>query len=340
MSSPFSPIPRPGGGRGYEYVPRPGIPKNFPWYLKPIPVNTRDIRKEFAKYLRENSKRIARILYSSITANPGDIKYQEIRNALASGDIDRIWLRKWQQKYYQQIVDDLEPEWEQAWDSATRIMSSDISAAAGTSFTTTASSAYAREWMSQHAAERVVKLQATQERALRAVLTHYTNTEPVGTAELGRLIRSTIGLTPKQVESLKVERSRLIAEGFSSKEIETELGNYEGYLHRERAFRIATTEIQYAYNNGQLNGIKEARDSGLFSDRVMIKKWDASPNACEFCTALDGQVLLLDELFPHKLNGAAECPPCHPYCTCGLKYEIWELADFERIMGRAPIPIM
>src|SRR5690606_9074504 len=62
-----SPLPDPGApGRG-EYVP-PYDPPGIPPYLRPIPVNTRDVLAELRSYLNARELKLVSWLYSTCNA--------------------------------------------------------------------------------------------------------------------------------------------------------------------------------------------------------------------------------------------------------------------------------
>ena len=329
-------IPRPGG-RGYEYVPRPGIPDEYPWYHKPILVNDRNIALELKRYTSRNSNRIARWLYSTWTADGEAIKYDEIRNALRDGEIQEAWIRDWQKSYARFIEDKLNPEWEKAWNRSSKGIKKGIKKAVEKELEFSFAHELAREWAESRAGERVVALVDIQKRALNKLLRHFIVEEPLSAEELGRSIRSAIGLTPKQMIAVTNYRSSLLADGTDPKNVEHLVGNYFGRLHRERALRIAQTEISYAYNNGQDMAMRQAQQAGLFGDMVPARYWDASQetNTCVWCQGMHGQMIGLDETYPHRLNENCFCPPAHPWCACGIIYMLISAADAANIFGAA-----
>lgn len=75
-------------------------------------------------------------------------------------------------------------------------------------------------------------------------------------------------------------------------------------ISRNRAHKIARTEIVRAHAEGQLDALE---NMGIQEVGAMIE-WDANNTACPACRALDGVLL--------KVNEARGLLPRHPNCTC------------------------
>lgn len=98
-----------------------------------------------------------------------------------------------------------------------------------------------------------------------------------------------------------------------------------------RAERIARTEMIRAHYEGDEQAWKQ---SGV----VVAKIWRANPNACEFCQAMDGEVVEIDKVFIPKgghleTDDGAEMeadyesikhPPLHPNCLCHIEAKLDE----------------
>lgn len=314
-----SPLRRPGGPRGElvpDYFP-PGIP---PW-LKPIPVNTRDTLAVLRGYLNAKEPKVARWLYSTWNAEREALKYQEIRNALRDGEVQLEWYLRWQQDYSRFVAEVLDPEWRAAMGSAGGYMEERID---GLRFSPVHERI--REWIETRGGELAVALTDDQHRAMRAIIRHFALEEQVTVDELARILRPCIGLTPKQAEAVRRFRQSLIAEGMPRREVIHQTANYAAYLHRFRATRIARTELAFAWNFGQFEAVRQAREAGLFAGAEVVKVWLTAEDerVCPFCGPLDGAVIGLDETFP----GATEklpntyVPPAHPMCRCSVAYRV------------------
>lgn len=91
---------------------------------------------------------------------------------------------------------------------------------------------------------------------------------------------------------------------------------------RERADRIARTEIAAAHNNAYDLYIREAQRQGLIG-KVVLKWVSAREGVCEHCARLDGQVTDIDGEFKTDITfygGQKRLPPAHPNCRCIVQY--------------------
>ena len=324
-----SKIPRPDMP-SFEPVPEPGLPLEYPFYLKPIPINTRDTLAVLRGYLNAREPKIVRWLYSTWNAEREAIKYQELRNAIRDHEVQLEWILQWQQDYSRFVVEVLEPEWRRAMQSAGGKIGELIEKYAGRTFNFTSTGRRIEEWIQVRGGELAVNLSDLQLQAMRLIIRRYTVEMPLSPDELARVIRAVIGLTPKQAEAVVRFRENLLAEGVDLKKVEHQVGNYAGFLHRQRALRIARTELSFAYNYGQFEAIRQAKEKGYFRGEV-VKVWMTAEDerTCDFCGPLDGQVIGLEETFPgltEKLPNIFT-PPAHPNCRCTVGYQVLERGE-------------
>lgn len=110
-------------------------------------------------------------------------------------------------------------------------------------------------------------------------------------------------LTGGRYEKLAKKGNGAVAEAIAT-------GQYEGSYHD--AVRIARTELNYAYNDAQVEGLRQANND----DPGWKKKWDAAndDNVCDDCDALDGEVVDVDDDFSGGVSG----PPLHPNDRCSV----------------------
>lgn len=129
-------------------------------------------------------------------------------------------------------------------------------------------------------------------------------------------------------ETLNSLRSTL-EEGVLAGEGNDDLARRIGKVYRQaagyRAERIARSESSFASNTSTLDAYQQ-------NPYVIAKEWFANPGACEFCMALHGQTISLEE--PYALDGTSVNgesgasysvsygdvgnPPLHPNCTCTI----------------------
>jgi len=316
-----------GGGSGTGGVPAydpPGIPP----YLKPIPINHRDIHAELRRYLNPREKRIARWLYSTWNAEREAIKFQEIRNAIRDGEVPPEWIERWQQDYARFVAEVLEPEWDQAMKAAAEKV---IEGAADAGYVLPEfDEAHQRvvEWVRTRGAELITDLTAEQQAALRILIHRLGIEQQMGPEELARYLRPVIGLTQREAEAVARFREALLQDGLDPRKVEHRAQNYAAWLNRRRAERIARTELAFAYNFGQFETVRQAVEQGHLPRERVVKVFSTADDerVCPRCGPLDGARIGLEETFPGatKRLPFVYVPPLHPRCRCTVIYEVLE----------------
>lgn len=310
---------------GREPVPLPGLPDQYPTYLKPIPINTRDVSREMTAYLNSREPEVQRWLYSTWTAERNAIKYQELRNAVRDGEVPIGWIDRWQRDYVDLVDTRIVPEWERAMLKSGGSIAGGISDVTGIPFRYSELGSRMVRWIDTRGVELAVAFRDQQVSAIRGILRRYVVDQPVGPHELGRILRPMIGLTPRQALAVARFRDALIAEGLPARAVAHQVGNYSGFLHRYRAERIARTELSYAWNYGQFDAVKMAEEQGYF-DGPVIKEWitHEDERTCDFCGPMDGAIVELDGTYPVMGGETGFCPPAHPRCRCTVGYRVLE----------------
>jgi len=323
-----SSIPVPDVPGGWEFVPAPGLPAEYPAYLKPIPINTRNVLAELRSYLNVRTPKVARWLYSTWGAEADAIKYQELRNALRDGECAKVWIERWQQDYARFVNDVLDPQWREAFEIAGMNMEDAIRAGFAPGFGYDVTDLRILEWIETRGGELAVSLSEAQHRAIRNLIRHFTiDTELAITAdELGRILRPAIGLTPNEAEAVRRFQAALIEAGeLTPAQIIHQVENYAGFLHRRRGLRIAQTELAYSYNFGLFESVRQANEQSMFAGPV-VKEWATAEDerVCPFCGPLDGVMIGLESTFPGRTEKVpfTYVPPGHPKCRCSVIYNV------------------
>lgn len=203
-------------------------------------------------------------------------------------------------------------------------------------FTFDSSEARVRSWIQEHGAELVTNCIQEQKSALQYLIAE-GQSSGISSAELGRYIRPTIGLTRPQAaanlrhyetlkEQLRKDHPRMTQESIEQK-ARASAAKYAAKQQRYRAETIARTELAYAYNKGYDESIRQAMNQRLLP--IMKKVWSAAntDRVCPVCEDLDGTVLAMDEDFQAtrgvRVIRTVSCagPPIHPRCMCALIYE-------------------
>ena len=138
-----------------------------------------------------------------------------------------------------------------------------------------------------------------------ATLLRQANEESVRWAEtrVGNLVTGVSETTQHAINQLVADAIR---DGETNEELARTLSDVFQFSD-DRALLIARTETAKAETMGALIGY---RASGV----VEQKEWLASPDACDDCAELDGQIVAVDDVFSNGEDG----PPDHPNCVCVL----------------------
>jgi len=163
-------------------------------------------------------------------------------------------------------------------------------------------------WAEQHAADLVTSITADVRETIRELVVQSFN-EGIAPRDVARLLRETIGLTPRDAGAVIKRRAKLIKEG--AKDVEKKTAKYAEKLLRSRAETIARTELMRASNEGQSELWRQAREKGLLTGFEM-KEWLVA-DPCPKCAPLEGEQVLATESF-----SVGQDPPLHPRCRCTI----------------------
>lgn len=327
-----SPLPRPAPAGGGEPVPGPSTVRPLPpGVYRPIPFNTRNIQSVMLAQLNAREPRVVRWLVSTVNAEAKAIKFAELRNAVRDGDLPREWAARWRRAYSAFVNERLAPQWEALFEQAIEMQARRYAVVLGVEGPEP--SAVLRrvdQWAKVHGAELAVNLTTSQEAATRAIIRRFAASETTGAAELGRVLRPVIGLTERQANAVFSFNDALIEQGVDTVTREARVRAYSGRLLRVRAERIARTELAFSWNQAALESMREGVSRGDVVgavDKVFMTAKDE--RVCEFCEALEGQSVGLEETFPGVTPRLPNVtmPPVHPNCRCTVGFELLEMGD-------------
>lgn len=256
------------------------------------------------------------------------ITYKELREAVEQGYVDKDAIAAWQNDYANFVNEKLKPIWVDAMDAGVaKVM------AEHPDFFFDPMTEGVRNWMNTHGAEWVTQMCDEQRDALAAMIGH-ASTGAWTADELARAIRPAIGLTKPQavanlnyfqnVKSSLLDSNPKMKEAEATKRAQHAANTYAARQHRARAYTIATSELAFAYNKGQDEGVKQAIQQGYLGKTIRVWSTAGDGGVCPICEALDGVETDMDGEFDFKgkslYGGQKETPPAHPRCRCGLEY--------------------
>jgi hypothetical protein len=175
----------------------------------------------------------------------------------------------------------------------------------------------------------------------------------MGADEIARVIKATIGLTPRQAQAVANFR-RLLEQGdpaaldrvlrdrrfdasvqraidggtLDPEKIDRMVQRYTEKYQAHRAMVIARTETLRAANEGRRAAWSQFADRVGLDDADIVRKWQVATDerVCPVCRAipyLNPDGVALDAMYatPH---GPEESPPIHPSCRCTERFAVRE----------------
>lgn len=291
--------------------------------------NAQEILDRLQSFLDQNTEEPAEILYSFWEDQRNAITYHELRDAVKAGDLTQKQIEEWKQDYSVLVANKLTS----AWNMAMAAGPSGQPILDNKSFSFNTQNPGIAAWIKERGAEFVTSCTSEQKRAIQSLLAKKIVEEHT-VDELARLIRPCIGLTESDAKStmklydsvanaLKQQHPRMKPESVRKKALDA-AQKYAEKKHRQRAFTIAQTELEFAYNRGADFGIRQAQEENLLG--LMRKRWITAgdENVCSICNALDGTEIEMDDNFDFKgrvlFPGHKMLPPAHPRCACAVEY--------------------
>lgn len=307
----------------------PGQVKKAKAKLKPKSKNAQEILNRLQGFLNQNTSEPVEILCSFWEDQRNAITYKELREVVQSGMLTQKQFEDWQQDYSVLVEKKMVGVW----------MSAMAAGVAGQpmfdslSFSINTQDPGIVSWIKDRGAEFVTSCTAEQKKAIQSLLVKKI-TDQHTVDELARFIRPCIGLTDGDTKAalklydtvkatLQTNHPRMKPENIRKKALDA-AQKYAEQKHRQRAFTIAQTELEFAYNRGADQGVRQAQSQGLLGKT--IKRWITSgdDSVCSICAALDGTEIEMDDNFDFKgrllFAGQKMLPPAHPRCACAVEY--------------------
>ena len=155
------------------------------------------------------------------------------------------------------------------------------------------------DWAAQNTARMVTGITAETRAGLRVFISEGIK-DGKGLGEIAAQIRTRVGVNRIQAKALVNLERKLIDKGLSPTKIAREVNRKARLQQAYRAEMIARTETANAVSAGTLGGYDE---SG-----VEMVRFEASADACEICSFLDGN--------KYTIREADGMIPAHPNCRC------------------------
>lgn len=271
------------------------------------------------RYLNEEERNIVRPVKALWDKQRGLVTLDTVKHALQLGTVPPEWENGWNRMIREFVRDDMAPEWIKGISTAGDRIARKVNIIQRKQFDFDTTRISVMEWIDKQGGIRIADLTKAQFNSVRALLQDQIAQGVTSHYVLAQRIRPIIGLTERETAAISKSMASLIEEGVPMAKVNSQLGKYALFLHKNRASRIARTEISNAYNFGQLNSIRQASDAGWLPG-MPEKEWMAGgANPCEICEENeDAGFIALDAAFP----SGHEHPTAHPSCECSVGYKV------------------
>ena len=271
------------------------------------------------RYVDQNEKKFKGLLSGMSDDVREGINLKTVEKAIQMGSVPVEWQDRIKEAVQEFVRDGILPEWVRAMEAGSRGIAREINLLQRKQFEFNPTSQEVQNWVDERGGTLIVEISTDQWKAINAVLAQYTIQEPLSPYQLLKKIKPLIGLTERETLAVMRFEAALREEGLSPAIIQKQVERYASYLHENRAYRIARTELSFAYNRGQLEAVRQAVESGWLPGQAK-KVWLTAPDdrLCDICESLDGEERALDEPF----SIGEDAPPAHPNCRCSVSYQV------------------
>lgn len=324
-----SSIPRPTGTGGGGFLAA-GPPAGISSFAAPIPANRRDVLDVLRQSVTPEGRRVVRFLFNTWNAQADEVKDQELRNAVTTGELSGPVFAQWRRDYVRMLNEQMIPSWRRM-----------IEAGSDTILNPQPFSVLRNvdDWINARGGELIVDITEQQRLAVRGLLRHFNVNQPLSPHEMGRMLRPVVGLTQRQSGAVRRLHQTLTDQGLPRRAVLHQVGNYATRLRRFRAERIARTETAFAFNFGQHAQMRQKIEDGEFSGPV-VKTWLTAQDelVCPWCAPLNGQQIGFEETYPAVTKRIPNTlvPPAHPMCRCSISYDVVGGLEARVLAGEEP----
>jgi len=243
------------------------------------------------------------------------VTVKTMRKALEIGTVTDEWKDFWSRKIREFVRDTVTTAWIKSIGESGDDVAKKVNQIQRKQFDFDTTMTSVKTWTDSQGGKLVVELTTAQIGSVHALLQDQIAVGVTSPYILAQRIRPIVGLTER--EALAVARSiaSLTEAGLTANVINDRVADYAKFLHKNRAARIARTELSNGYNFGHLNSLKQASSEGWLPG-VPEKDWIAGgANPCEDCLANEAVgFIALDAVFP----SGDQHPTAHPQCECSL----------------------
>ena len=272
---------------------------------------------DLRKYLSSGEPRMARGLRGLRTAQAALITQDAAKRIIEQGRLPQRVMDGMTSLARAFVETQVNVAYRDALNAAGNRMAGEINRARKQEFAFDSTEARVVGWMVRRGGALIVELTAAQYSSINALLVHQAFIGITSPYQMAGMLKPEVGLLPRHVQAVMRLNAGLLAEGLPAETILKQTAKYADFLHKYRTQNIARTELSSAYNNGQLESIRQASQTG-YVDGEVEKTWLTAEDErlCPDCEEMDGETVGIDEGF----SCGVACPPLHPSCRCSVSY--------------------
>jgi len=274
---------------------------------------------ELRRYLNKEERKISSPAKALWKKQAELITVETTKVALESRNIPDEWKTPWERMIREFVRDDVVTEWVKSIAVAGDQIAKKVNLLQRKQFDFDSTMTSVKAWVDTEGGRLIVDLTAAQMGSTQALLQHQIALEVTSPYVLSQRIRPLVGLTNRETMAVAKFMGTLQEQGVAPAMINKQVANYAKFLHKNRAQRIARTEISNAFNFGQLDSLGQAVQEGWLPG-VPEKTWMAGgADPCEICMENESVgPIALPDVFP---SGDAH-PTAHPQCECAVGYRV------------------
>lgn len=293
----------------------------YPMETKASDIIISDVRDavKFKRYVREEKPRIARQV-KSLWKDMGEaVDLKMAKSIIAAGGVPQKLNDIWREMIIDFVREDLAQEWIRNINKAGEIIERKVNRIKVKQFNFTDTVQNVKTWIDTQGGNLIVDLSQAQYKSAQAMIQQQVTWGVTSPHLMAQRILPTIGLTNRESLAVAKFMAGLAEEGIPSNLLNKQVKQYAKFLHNNRAFRIARTEISDSYNFGQMDSVRQAMEAGYLPGEPE-KSWIAGGiDPCEDCMANEGEGKIpIDQAF----SSGDEHPTAHPNCECSVGYSI------------------
>lgn len=178
---------------------------------------------------------------------------------------------------------------------------------------------YSRVYIRERSSRLIVQITDDTREAVKGILDRAIR-DGRPPKEIRTVIGDSVGLFDRWANAVSNRRKKLTADGLSPGEVDKQTKKYADKLKRRRGENIARTEIVNASNQGTMDSWSIAQDN-QWIPTTTHKRWISafgSARTCQYCGALHGVEVPVNDAFPDVGLGRTQRPPAHPSCRCTM----------------------